>query len=169
MASLFKIEILKVDDDTCQVKFTSIHPDQTDIPLVENIGFQVTIEAYEEFGPFENHIWKEKMDKWLSYTKRQKIRISSEERKKYETGKLKFPTNYNGLSMDGDESFLMMRVNNQKFVAAANNEISKIQQLELKRTNELPECIIQLEAYEAPLFSHLKPGMSWDSAMYNRE
>lgn len=169
MASLFNIEILKVDDCTCQARLISIHPDQTEIPLVENIGFQIAIEAYEEFGPFNQHSWKDKMDKWLSYTKRQKIHIDKEEYFKYNSGELSLPDNFSGCGNDGEDYFLLERLKNREFIIAANNEVCGIREIESKMTNGLPEGIIEFESFEQQLLSHLKPGMKWDSAMYDRE
>lgn len=168
MADLFRISIDNVEGTRCSAKLISIHPDQSEIPVVENIAFQIVIEAYEKFGPFDSHPWKEKMDKWLSYTRRQKISISAEEYEDYDSGKLSVPEECSGMGFEGNERYLLKKENNREFVRAANNEISNIELTNSHVIDDLPSGTLLFEAFEVQLFAHLKNGMTWESAMYDR-
>lgn len=169
MSELLKINILDIADDKCVAKLESVHPDQTEIPCKENIAFQIVMEAYKVFESTEKHPWKEKMDKWLSFMQREKIMISEEDFQKYDSGEIDTPEDCSGIGWDGDNKYLMKKENNREFVRAANNEISFIELIDLEMQNELPCGKLVFQAFEAELFSHLTVGMTWDSALYNRE
>lgn len=168
MADLFKIQIMSIEGTKCVVKLNSMHPHQLDIPCIENVAFQIVVEAYKEFGPFSSHPWKEKMDRWLSYLYRQEIPISAEEYKNYDTGNTPLPPDCSGLGNDGDQKFLMKRENNYEFVRVANNEISNIELIKSEINEGYIQGILLFESFEKELFDHLLPDMTWRSAMYDR-
>ncbi len=172
MSDLLKITIKKVEDTKCQAELCSIHPDQNSIQVIENIAFQIIMEAYRDFGPFENHPFKTKMDKWLSLMQREEVLISEEDYEAYLSEKKAIPAGYSGLGDNGgphfNQKYLMKNENNQEFVRAANNEISWIELIEEENNGSYPKVLIEFDVFDSELLQHLSEGMSWESAMYDR-
>jgi hypothetical protein len=172
MSDLLKITIKKVEDTKCQAELCSIHPDQNRIQVIENIAFQIIMEAYRDFGPFENHPFKSKMDKWLSFMQREEVLINEEDYEAYLSEKKAIPAGYSGLGDNGgphfNQKYLMKNENNQEFVRAANNEISWIELIEEENNGSYPKALIEFDVFDSELLQHLSEGMSWESAMYDR-
>lgn len=172
MSDLLKVTIKKVEGAKCQAELCSIHPDQNSIQVIENIAFQIIMEAYHDFGPFENHPFKSKMDKWLSFMKREEVLISEEDYEAYLSEKKAIPAGYSGLGDNGGPHFnqkhLMKNENNKEFVRAANNEISWIELIEEENNGFYPKALIEFDVFDSELLFHLSEGMSWESAMYDR-
>lgn len=172
MSDLLKISIKQLNGNKCQVELCSIHPDQNTIQVIENIAFQIILEAYRDFGPFENHPFKTKMDKCLSFMQREEVIISEEDYADYVSERKAIPAGYSSLGDNGgtnfDQKYLMKNENNQEFVRAANNEISWIELLQEDNNSSFPKAMIEFEVFDTELLSHLSEGMSWKSAMYDR-
>ena len=172
MPDLLKITIKKVEGEKCQAELCSIHPDQNSIQVIENIAFQIIMEAYRDFGPFENHPFKSKMEKCLSFMQREEVIISEEEYAAYLSEKKAIPAGYSGLGDNGgahfNQKYLMKNENNQEFVRAANNEISWIELIEEENNGSYPKVLIEFDVFDSELLQHLSEGMSWESAMCDR-
>jgi hypothetical protein len=186
MSELFHVEVTAVDGPLARVRFSIVHPDQHEVPVTENFALQVLTELY----------WLEREGYLSGVAEAQSIAAASPRRDDLEKwlelahGKRHFITQveYQDLSdhlisteglsawgMDNGRYYKQERTEYEAFRGVAARVIREVHLEDAHHHPRVsedapdPYATLVFTVDDAALLAHLRPGMTWDSAMYDFE
>jgi hypothetical protein len=184
MSDLFHLEVTSVEGPTARVRFDVVHPDQHQVPATANFALQVLTELY--WMESEGHLFpgaqfiaaahprRDDLEKWLELAHGKRHWITQVEYQDLSDHLI----STEGLSAWGLENgryFKQELAEYEAFRAVAARVIREVHLEDTHnhpRTSEDapdPSATLVFTVDDDALLAHLRPGMSWDSAMYDFE
>jgi hypothetical protein len=191
MAEIFAIEVLRVRETEAALRFRVLHPTQWDIPAVKNLALQAIVDAYamerdgyllgEQPLPRDamrrlaiDHPCRDQLEHWFELVDGREIVITKEEFDLLERDEAS-RRDVSAWGGDAELGYFKKHMEYGAFYADAERAI-----VEVRLEDEVahpkradfepdPEATMVLRVADARWLSHLVPGMTWDSAIYDYE